>query len=110
MPNILEDPKKRRVPLATSPLLSSGVPLPTPRPSPGMSGTGGTMGSAVLDPRQPANPYLNPPMPKKVDAPLPTMPIMDDEEVTKARRRSLQAQTRRRGRASTILSDRDTLG
>lgn len=37
--------------------------------------------------------------------PPPVIPLPDDEEVKKARRRSLNAQYRRRGRQSTILSD-----
>ena len=35
----------------------------------------------------------------------PTMPVPGDETATRARRRSLIAQSRRRGRASTMLSE-----
>lgn len=35
----------------------------------------------------------------------PVMPIADDEGARRARRRSIAAQLRRRGRQSTILSD-----
>jgi len=35
----------------------------------------------------------------------PIMPIADDDSVRRARRRSITSQMRRRGRASTILTD-----
>ena len=37
--------------------------------------------------------------------PSPVMPTADDEAVKRARKKSLAAQYRRRGRSSTILSD-----
>ena len=44
----------------------------------------------------------------------PVVPVADDEAIRKARRRSISAQMRRRGRASTILtgseSSSDALG
>lgn len=51
--------------------------------------------------------YTPPPIP----AP-PVMPVPDDTAVKAAKRKSLAEQLRRRGRASTILSDEstDTLG
>ena len=39
------------------------------------------------------------------EEPEPLMPLGDDASVRRARRRSISAQMRRRGRASTILTD-----
>jgi hypothetical protein len=40
----------------------------------------------------------------------PVMPIADDEAVRKAKRKSLQQQRARQGRASTFMSSEDALG
>lgn len=57
---------------------------------------------------------LTPNLPDAPDAPTVTrpksMPTPDDEEVRRARRRSLTDQLQRRGRASTILTNDDALG
>ena len=55
------------------------------------------------------------PPPAPVVTPPPVMPLPDDDEIAKVRKRSLAAQLARRGRQSTILTDPvtgggDTLG
>lgn len=47
--------------------------------------------------------------PKAVPEPAP-VPMPDEEDIRRARRRSLAAQANRGGRASTILTDEDRLG
>lgn len=46
--------------------------------------------------------------PKAAPTPEPVMPIADDEDVRRARRRSITKQLQRGGRESTILSDSST--
>lgn len=54
---------------------------------------------------------INMPAPDVAKEPLPTMPSPDDAKVKAARRRSIAEQRRRRGRASTLLSqETDALG
>ena len=43
-------------------------------------------------------------------APPPAVPMPDEEDIRRAKRRSTTAQMQRAGRASTILSDSDRLG
>lgn len=43
-------------------------------------------------------------------APPPVVPMPDEEDIRRARRRSTVAQLGRSGRAATILSDSDRLG
>lgn len=53
------------------------------------------------------------PQPAPVVTPPPVMPVPDDEAMAQARKRSIAEQTKRRGRASTILTSGpggDTLG
>jgi len=68
----------------------------------GLSGgiLGGLLGKKpkVDEEEAPVAPVVEPP---------PLMPIPDDEEAQKARRRSIAAQISRRGRQSTILTQRD---
>lgn len=42
--------------------------------------------------------------------PPPVVPMPDEEDIRRAKRRSTAAQMQRAGRASTILSDSDRLG
>lgn len=55
----------------------------------------------ALMPKKPKYPVLPPEKP---------MPVGDEAEKRKARRRAIAAQRARSGRASTILSQRETLG
>jgi hypothetical protein len=72
------------------------------------SAIGGTLLSSVLNKQKDSGPAA----PTVQQA--PTMPLPDDQAVQNARRRSIQQQISRRGRASTILSDNgagvETLG
>jgi hypothetical protein len=49
----------------------------------------------------------DPPPPPPVVPPPPKMPVFDDEQAQVVRRKSVQDQYSRRGRASTILTDSD---
>ena len=54
---------------------------------------------------------ISPKKPEYPDIPEPTvMPTANDDEQRKARRRAIAAQMARSGRASTIMSDKETLG
>jgi len=54
---------------------------------------------------------LNPKNPKMPNVQEPTvMPTANDDEQRMARRRAIAAQMARSGRASTIMSDKETLG
>ena len=65
----------------------------------------------TLSPFKAAGDILNPKKPKYPDIPEPTvMPTANDDEQRKARRRAIAAQMARSGRASTIMSDKETLG
>lgn len=60
---------------------------------------GGTVGQLIpKPPKQPTLPEAQ------------VMPNQDEEEVRRARRRALARQYARRGRASTILTNQETLG
>jgi hypothetical protein len=48
--------------------------------------------------------------PAPVTEPTPVMPIADDEEIKKKKRRSITEQRQRQGRASTFMTSNDTLG
>jgi len=65
----------------------------------------------TLSPFKAAGDILNPKKPKMPNIPEPTvMPIANDDEQRKARRRAIAAQMARSGRASTIMSNKETLG
>lgn len=68
----------------------------------------------VAAPAAPAPEPIQTPEAPKVTAPAPMpTPLPDDQAVASAKRRSIAAQVKRRGRASTILTDlssNDTLG
>jgi len=74
---------------------------------------GGAFGKhGIVDtPSSPKTPKNKPKPVKKPKIPEPTvMPLPDDDAARKARQRSLLAQQKRSGRASTILSTEDKLG
>lgn len=53
---------------------------------------------------------LMPYVPTLVEEEAPAVPMPDEEDIRRAKRRSTAAQLQRAGRASTILSDSDRLG
>lgn len=66
----------------------------------------------ILDPLGLFTKDPDPVVPQPLPPPTPpaVMPTADDERIEAARRRRISEQRARSGRASTILSDRETLG